>query len=174
MAENKTPQQNANAQSGASGTEVESLRAELAKAKAEKDQAEAKAAKAEEEAAAALAAKEQALKDAQAQAEASAHKEEAAAARQLRGQKKIWPTINSTPDDSTAVMVGVNGYTYRIKRDRRALVPEAVGEVLKLSAMDVPVVERLPNGQNRTTFKHVNRFSFSVEPAEPGAVAEDD
>ena len=170
MAENKTPQQNANAQSGASGTEVESLRAELAKAKAEKDQAEAKAAKAEEEAAAALAAKEQALKDAQAQA----HKEEAAAARQLRGQKKIWLTINSTPDDSTAVMVGVNGYAYRIKRDRRALVPEAVGEVLKLSAMDVPVVERLPNGQNRTTFKHVNRFSFSVEPAEPGAVAEDD
>lgn len=168
MAENKTPQQSA------SGTEVESLRAELARTKAEKEQAEAKAIKAEEEANAARMAREQALKDAQDKAEASAHKEEAAAARQLRSQKKIWLTINSTPDDSTAVMVGVNGYAYRIKRDKRALVPEAVGEVLKLSAMDVPVVERLPNGQSRTTFKHVNRFSFSVSPAEAGAVAEDE
>lgn len=98
---------------------------------------------------------------------------EAAAARQIRGQERVWLTINSTESDSTAVMIGVNGYPFRILRDRPVLVPVSVVEALKLAAYDVPRVEKLAHGIVRTTFKHVNRFSFSVEPREARKEAED-
>ncbi|MBO6170641.1 MAG: hypothetical protein J6N67_00560 [Desulfovibrio sp.] len=100
-------------------------------------------------------------------------KAEKATERQLKRQERVWLTINSTENDSTAVMVGVNGYAYRIKRDKPCLVPVAVVEALKLASYDVPKVERLPNGMERTTFKHVNRFAFSVEPEGARKEAED-
>ena len=60
-------------------------------------------------------------------------------------------------------MVSVNGYVYRINRDEPGLVPRAVAEALKLAIMEVPQVKREANGQERTVFRHVNRFSFSLD-----------
>ena len=170
MAESKNPQQNAENKDQQHNSELEALRAQLAAIQAEMAEAEARASRAEESA----AEKELALKVALDKADVAARKQEAAAARQLRTQDKVWLTINSSANDSTAVAVSVNGYAYRIKRDKRALVPRAVAEALKLASMDVPMVEKMPDGNQRTVFKHGNRFAFSVEEAEPGAVAEDD
>lgn len=142
--------------------ELEALKSQLADMQAQYQQAENRASQAEND-----------LQAAHAKIEAAAAKQERAAVDQLKKQEKVWLTINSNGNDSSAVPVSVNGYAFRILRDKRALVPRAVAEVLKLAVYDKPVVERLPNGQTRTTFKSINRFSFTVEPAEKDAKAED-
>ncbi|WP_297215346.1 hypothetical protein [uncultured Desulfovibrio sp.] len=157
MAENKT-------QAQAVGTgDVETLRADLAAARAEAEEARQALRKADAEREA--AARE--LKTLREEAAMQAVREEKRAMHQLRQQEKVLLTINSQPNDSTPVMVSVNGYAYRIKRDEPVLVPRAVAEMLKLAVMDVPQVVHQDNGQEKTVFRHVNRFSFSVEvPAE--------
>lgn len=153
MAENKT-------QAQAVGTgDVETLRADLAAARAEAEEARQALRKADEEREA--AARE--LKTLRKEAAMQAVREEKRAMHQLRQQEKVVLTINSQPNDSTPVMVSVNGYAYRINRDEPVLVPRAVAEMLKLAVMDVPQVVRQDNGQEKTVFRHVNRFSFSVE-----------
>jgi len=90
-------------------------------------------------------------------------KAEARAAKQLKEQKRVWLTINSTENDSSKVMIGVNGHAYRINRDEPAFVPVAVVEALKLASQPKAMTETLPNGQIKVTYKDVRRFSFTVE-----------
>jgi len=93
-------------------------------------------------------------------------KAEARAAKQLKEQKRVWLTINSTENDSSKVMIGVNGHAYRINRDVPAFVPVAVVEALKLASQPKATTETLPNGQIKVTYKDVRRFSFTVENAD--------
>lgn len=162
MAENKAQEQNPS-------DDVQKLRTELEAARAEAAQARQAQQKAEEE----QKATAQEVKTLRKTAAMQAAMEEKRAVHQLRQQKKVLLTINSEPNDSTPVMVSVNGYAYRINRDEPVLVPRAVAEALKLAIMEVPQVKREANGQERTEFRHVNRFSFSVVAPTENAQAED-
>lgn len=162
MAENKTQDQTPS-------DDVQKLRTELEAARAETAEARQALQKAEEEQKAAA----QEVKTLRKTAAMQAAMEEKRAMHQLRQQEKVLLTINSEPNDSTPVMVSVNGYAYRINRDEPVLVPRAVAEALKLAIMEVPQVKRDPNGQERTVFRHVNRFSFSVETPTENAQTED-
>lgn len=157
MAENKTQEQNPS-------DDVQKLRTELEAARAETAEARQALQKAEE--AQKTAAQE--VKTRRKTAAMQAAMEEKRAMHQLRQQEKVLLTINSTP-----VMVSVNGYAYRINRDEPVLVPRAVAEALKLAIIEVPQVKREANGQERTVFRHVNRFSFSVETPTENAQTED-
>ena len=86
---------------------------------------------------------------------------------QLKKGRHIWLVIHSTPNDSSAVMISVNGYAYRIRRDEPACVPEAVVEILKLAKYRKATLIRDPNGQRRTEFRTVYRYSFSVSDTKP-------
>lgn len=156
-AEGKTSADN----KAADNSELEKLRTELAAARAEAEQAQQARSRAEAERDAA-AREVQVLQE---KAEQQAAREEEQARQQLRQQENVLLTINSEAGDSTPVMVSVNGYAFRIARDTPVLVPRAVAEALKLAVMDVPQVIREGNGQDKTVFRHVNRFSFSIESA---------
>lgn len=160
-------------QATAVGNEAD-LQAELEKTRAELEKARAEAAEARAEhsrAAGERAELARALEEARRSAERQAARKEEQAMQQLRRQKKVLLTIASTPDDSTPVHVSINGYAYRIPRDIPTPVPEAVAEAVRLAAMDVPMVERQENGQDKTTFRHVSRFPFTIAPLEPAGQA---
>jgi len=151
MADNKNQVQ----QTQETAAEMEALKSQLAAAESRASQAE------------------KALEGASARIEAAAAKQERAAVDQLKEQEKVWLTINSSGNDSSAVTVGVNGCAFRILRDKRALVPVSVAKALSDAAYQKAVIKRLPNGQVQTEFKKVQRFSFTVEPAAKDAKAED-
>lgn len=83
--------------------------------------------------------------------------------RQLRAQPKVLIRIPRGRDswDSAPVPVGVNGYSYLIKRDEDVWVPQAVVEVLKSAEEEVPVVVE-ENGQRRTVFRKAQRIPFMI------------
>lgn len=64
-------------------------------------------------------------------------------------------------NDTASVMIGINGYVYKIKRDEEVEVPESVINVLKDAVQQQPV-QSVVNGQMQTTFRPVKRYSFSV------------
>lgn len=159
----------AESRQAAAGNEAD-LQAELEKTRAELEKARAEAAEARAEhsrAAGERAELARALEEARRSAERQAARKEEQAMQQLRQQKKVLLTIASTTDDSTPVHVSINGYAYRIPRDIPTPVPGAVAEAVRLAAMDVPMVERQENGQDKTIFRHVNRFAFTIAPLEP-------
>ena len=148
MAENKTQDQTPS-------DDVQKLRTELEASRAETAEVRQALQKAEEEQKTAA----QEVKTRRKTAAMQAAMEEKRAMHQLRQQEKVLLTINS--------------YAYRINRDEPVLVPRAVAEALKLAIMEVPQVKREANGQERTVFRHVNRFSFSVETPTENDQAED-
>ena len=86
-------------------------------------------------------------------------------------EKKIVDQLNKEPryrilipsgrgtHERAPVMVGVNGYAFKIKRDCQVDVPESVVKILESAIERTPVSEEV-NGQSRTTFKSALRFPF--------------
>lgn len=158
-----------------SAESIESVKAEMARLKAESDikvaqakqeteEARAQAKKSEAEAREAAEEKARIEKEkarvetelkAQSEAiDAEVSQQEETIKRQLKAQRKVRIVIASGKDsqDRCPVAVAVNGREYLIERDKIVDVPHGVLDVLDLAVEQVPTVVE-EGGQNRTVFQ---------------------
>ena len=94
--------------------------------------------------------------------------EEKKAERQIKKEDRVWLVINSTETDSSPVMLSVNGYPMRVRRDVPVLIPKSYVKMLENASYEKGFLTTRPdNGQAEVKFKKVRRFSFSVSTEKP-------
>lgn len=99
-----------------------------------------------------------------AQTESEVNMQERILKSQLAQQKKVRILIASgqSQAEQCPVTLGLNGTEYLILRDVPVDVPEGLLNVLQDCKVSSAFVEQIENGQKRTVFKDVPRFSFQV------------
>lgn len=67
--------------------------------------------------------------------------------KELEKQPKVKIRIPSTETEKDDVTVGINGYTYQIKRDTEVLVPRSVAQVLEDAKITIYTQKKRENGE---------------------------